>query len=203
MRQCETKCQPAKNQAVHGDADRIADEYSRPLVFLRNTCHPEVIHFRIDELGDDFCCYTGNNNSPHRAQNARKFPAQPPGSILWQPGGKLKESGHKQIDAGCQGALMAPTEVLAEQHYQKLCAWMPHLHVSCALLTGSTPMRRRRQLLSDLADDSLVDASASVARMYGRPTVNREELVEVVRERIGEWRRWQASLEELGKQSWT
>ena len=59
------------------------------------------------------------------------------------------------------------------------------------------------QLLTDLADDSLVDASETVARMYGRPTVNREELVEVVRERIGEWRRWQASLEELGKQSWT
>ena len=59
------------------------------------------------------------------------------------------------IDAGCQGALMAPTEVLAEQHYQKLCAWMPQLHVSCALLTGSTPMRRRRQLLSDLANGQL------------------------------------------------
>ena len=59
------------------------------------------------------------------------------------------------IDAGCQGALMAPTEVLAEQHYQKLCTWMPQLHVSCALLTGSTPMRRRRQLLSDLANGQL------------------------------------------------
>jgi ATP-dependent DNA helicase RecG len=59
------------------------------------------------------------------------------------------------IDAGCQGALMAPTEVLAEQHYQKLCNWMPHLHVSCALLTGSTPTRLRRQLLTDLANGQL------------------------------------------------
>ena len=48
------------------------------------------------------------------------------------------------IEAGCQGALMAPTEVLAEQHYRKLCEWLPQLHVSCALLTGSTPARRRR-----------------------------------------------------------
>ena len=55
------------------------------------------------------------------------------------------------IDAGCQGALMAPTEVLAEQHYRKLCEWLPQLHVSCALLTGSTPARRRRELLADLA----------------------------------------------------
>lgn len=59
------------------------------------------------------------------------------------------------IDAGCQGALMAPTEVLAEQHYAKLCAWLPQLHVSCALLTGSTPARRRRELLADLANGNL------------------------------------------------
>lgn len=59
------------------------------------------------------------------------------------------------IDAGCQGALMAPTEVLAEQHYRKLCAWMPQLHVSCGLLTGSTPARLRRQLLNDLVQGSL------------------------------------------------
>jgi ATP-dependent DNA helicase RecG len=56
------------------------------------------------------------------------------------------------IEAGCQGALMAPTEVLAEQHYRKLCEWLPQLHVSCALLTGSTPLRRRRELLADLAN---------------------------------------------------
>lgn len=59
------------------------------------------------------------------------------------------------IDSGCQGALMAPTEVLAEQHYRKLCEWLPQLHVTCALLTGSTPLRRRRELLSDLANGSL------------------------------------------------
>jgi ATP-dependent DNA helicase RecG len=59
------------------------------------------------------------------------------------------------IEAGCQGALMAPTEVLAEQHYRKLCEWLPQLHVTCALLTGSTPARRRRSLLADLANGSL------------------------------------------------
>jgi ATP-dependent DNA helicase RecG len=59
------------------------------------------------------------------------------------------------IDAGCQGALMAPTEVLAEQHYKKLCEWLPQLHVTCALLTGSTPARRRRELLADLVQGNL------------------------------------------------
>ena len=59
------------------------------------------------------------------------------------------------IEAGCQGALMAPTEVLAEQHYRKLCEWLPQLQVTCELLTGSTPARRRRQLLNDLATGNL------------------------------------------------
>ncbi|MFO8237801.1 MAG: ATP-dependent DNA helicase RecG [Prochlorococcaceae cyanobacterium] len=59
------------------------------------------------------------------------------------------------IEAGCQGALMAPTEVLAEQHHARLAAWLPQLHVSCALLTGSTPARRRRQLLDDLVNGQL------------------------------------------------
>jgi ATP-dependent DNA helicase RecG len=59
------------------------------------------------------------------------------------------------IAAGCQGALMAPTEVLAEQHHAKLAQWLPQLHVSCALLTGSTPAARRRQLLQDLLNGQL------------------------------------------------
>ena len=59
------------------------------------------------------------------------------------------------LDAGCQGALMAPTEVLAEQHHRKLAEWLPQLHVTCALLTGSTPARRRRELLADLANGQL------------------------------------------------
>ena len=59
------------------------------------------------------------------------------------------------IEAGCQGALMAPTEVLAQQHHAKLADWLAQLHVSCALLTGSTPARRRRQILHDLANGQL------------------------------------------------
>jgi ATP-dependent DNA helicase RecG len=59
------------------------------------------------------------------------------------------------IEAGCQGALMAPTEVLAEQHYRKLAEWLPQLHVTSALLTGSTPAPRRRELLQDLVNGQL------------------------------------------------
>ena len=50
---------------------------------------------------------------------------------------------------------MAPTEVLAQQHFDKVADWLTQLHVSTALLTGSTPARRRRQLLEDLANGQL------------------------------------------------
>ncbi|MGA1303839.1 MAG: ATP-dependent DNA helicase RecG [Cyanobium sp.] len=59
------------------------------------------------------------------------------------------------IEAGCQGALMAPTEVLAEQHHRKLSPWLAQLHITSDLLTGSTPARRRREMLQDLANGQL------------------------------------------------
>ena len=59
------------------------------------------------------------------------------------------------IESGCQGALMAPTEVLAEQHLRKLAPWLDQLHITSALLTGSTPIRRRRALLQDLINGQL------------------------------------------------
>ena len=57
-------------------------------------------------------------------------------------------------------------------------------------------------VLLDQLDGPLGDASMAISRLYGRPTVNREELVSVDREGIKEWRRWKQSLEELGEQSW-
>ena len=59
------------------------------------------------------------------------------------------------VDAGWQGALMAPTEVLAEQHYRSLCQWLTPLHVSVELLTGSSSRPNRRRILSDLANGTL------------------------------------------------
>ncbi len=50
------------------------------------------------------------------------------------------------IQAGYQGALMAPTEVLAEQHYRKLVAWFNLLHLPVELLTGSTRVKQRREI---------------------------------------------------------
>ncbi|HEV7816706.1 MAG TPA: ATP-dependent DNA helicase RecG [Janthinobacterium sp.] len=41
------------------------------------------------------------------------------------------------IDSGFQAALMAPTEILADQHFRKIAAWLEPLGVSVAWLTGS------------------------------------------------------------------
>ena len=55
------------------------------------------------------------------------------------------------IDAGAQAALMAPTEILAEQHLRSLAPWAERAGVRVALLTGSTPRAQRNSLLALLA----------------------------------------------------
>ncbi|WP_017302518.1 ATP-dependent DNA helicase RecG [Nodosilinea nodulosa] len=59
------------------------------------------------------------------------------------------------IQAGYQAALMAPTEVLAEQHYRKLVEWFNQLHLPVELLTGSTRAAKRRKMLGELATGEL------------------------------------------------
>ena len=61
----------------------------------------------------------------------------------------------RAIEHGHQGALMAPTEPLAEQHFATIQALMPGEAVPIGLLTGSTPARRRADLLGKLASGEL------------------------------------------------
>lgn len=46
----------------------------------------------------------------------------------------------------CQSALMAPTEILAQQHYQNLSRFANAMGIPIALLTGSTPKRTRQEI---------------------------------------------------------
>ena len=55
------------------------------------------------------------------------------------------------IDAGWQCALMAPTEILAEQHFRKLVQWLQPLGVGVAWLTGSRKGKVRAMMLSQVA----------------------------------------------------
>jgi ATP-dependent DNA helicase RecG len=58
-------------------------------------------------------------------------------------------------DNGFQSCLMAPTEILATQHYNGLRELLKDMPVNIRLLTGSTKTAERREILSHLADGSL------------------------------------------------
>ncbi|MGE5945979.1 MAG: ATP-dependent DNA helicase RecG, partial [Betaproteobacteria bacterium] len=61
------------------------------------------------------------------------------------------------ISAGWQAAFMAPTEILAEQHYLKLRDWLAPLGVRVAWLSGSLKSKvKREQLAATAADAQLV-----------------------------------------------
>ncbi len=55
------------------------------------------------------------------------------------------------IGAGWQCALMAPTEILAEQHFRKLVGWLEPLGVTVAWLTGSRKGKGRTAMLEQVA----------------------------------------------------
>jgi ATP-dependent DNA helicase RecG len=59
------------------------------------------------------------------------------------------------IDSGYQAALMAPTEILAEQHFRKIAAWMEPLGVKVAWLTGSLKKKDKA------ASNALIESGAA------------------------------------------
>ncbi|WP_258539548.1 ATP-dependent DNA helicase RecG [Chitinophaga oryzae] len=58
-------------------------------------------------------------------------------------------------DNGFQACLMAPTEILAQQHYKGLAELLQHMPVKIALLTGSIKGKARKQILAGIADGSI------------------------------------------------
>lgn len=58
------------------------------------------------------------------------------------------------IENGWQVALMAPTEILAEQHYQKISGWLTPLAISTVWLTGSQTKKEREAAIQAIAQGS-------------------------------------------------
>nr|WP_318509566.1 ATP-dependent DNA helicase RecG [Bacillus sp. T3] len=58
---------------------------------------------------------------------------------------------YASVSAGYQGALMVPTEILAEQHAQSLQAMLEPFSLKCELLTSSVKGKRRKEILQRLA----------------------------------------------------
>jgi ATP-dependent DNA helicase RecG len=59
------------------------------------------------------------------------------------------------VEAGAQGALLAPTEILARQHFETLSRQLSGLPVNVAILTGREKGRVREATLMGLADGSI------------------------------------------------
>ena len=55
------------------------------------------------------------------------------------------------LDNGYQACIMAPTEILAEQHYATICEFLGDMDVHVELLTGMVKGKRRKAVLQDLA----------------------------------------------------
>lgn len=60
----------------------------------------------------------------------------------------------QSIESGWQVALMAPTEILAEQHYRKMLGWLNPLGIQIAWLTGSQSKKERDAAMQSMADGS-------------------------------------------------
>ena len=61
----------------------------------------------------------------------------------------------KAAENGYQACIMVPTEILAQQHYETLQAFLEPAGISCGLLTSSVKGVRRRELLENLAAGNL------------------------------------------------
>jgi ATP-dependent DNA helicase RecG len=80
----------------------------------------------------------------------------------------------RAAENGLQAALMAPTEILAEQHYRKLGAWLAPLGIDVAWLSGNVKKRARGDVLARIADGravvtvgthALIEDAAEFARL--------------------------------------
>jgi len=59
------------------------------------------------------------------------------------------------LDNGFQACLMAPTEILANQHLETITAFLTGMDINIKLLTGSTKTKARKQIHAELLDGSL------------------------------------------------
>ena len=85
-------------------------------------------------------------------------------------------SGKTMVAAACvyfcvknsrQAALMAPTEILAQQHYQGLAPLLENLGIRCALLTGSTTAKTKRSITQQLESGEIDFAIGTHALITG------------------------------------
>jgi ATP-dependent DNA helicase RecG len=83
------------------------------------------------------------------------------------------------VGSGFQGAMMAPTEILAEQHYLKAQAVLEPVGIQVGLLSGGTSVRERERLRSSIAAGELQVAIGTHALLQEVVTFHRLGLIVV------------------------
>lgn len=68
----------------------------------------------------------------------------------------------RAVEAGHQAALMAPTEILAEQHYRKLSAWLAPLGIEVAWLTGSLKKKDKQAAIEKVGAGNTAKCAALI-----------------------------------------
>jgi ATP-dependent DNA helicase RecG len=74
----------------------------------------------------------------------------------------------KAAENGFQGCMMAPTEILAEQHYQEMQKVLEPAGIRTALLTGGLGQAQRREVLEGLADGTIQAVVGTYALIQDR-----------------------------------
>ena len=59
------------------------------------------------------------------------------------------------VDNHCQACMMAPTEILATQHYATVMEFLKDMDIRVALLTGSTKKKERNKILPAIASGEI------------------------------------------------
>ncbi|MPV61331.1 ATP-dependent DNA helicase RecG [Burkholderia sp. HI2761] len=122
-----TRAAPAMPRRTASDADALTTRFYAALPFTLTGAQARV----VDEIAHDLTL------------------AHPMQRLLQGDVGSGKTvvaalAATQAIDAGYQAALMAPTEILAEQHARKLRAWLEPLGVTVAWLAGSLKAKEKR-----------------------------------------------------------
>lgn len=84
---------------------------------------------------------------------------------------------YASVTAGFQGALMVPTEILAEQHAQSLQQLLAPYNVRSELLTSSVKGKTRKEILQKLADGDIDIIIGTHALIQGEVTFSKLGLV--------------------------
>lgn len=62
---------------------------------------------------------------------------------------------YKAVLSGYQSVMMAPTEILAYQHFQSLHSYFNNYNINCELLVGSISKKRKEEILKDLKEGKI------------------------------------------------